>query len=72
MVHSTQYLYALDPIILKNMNYVDAIKCKIGGAQKLLKNKLLVPHYTKRNTTRINAVYKAIKFNESLLEELKC
>lgn len=72
MKQSTQYLYDLDPKALINMTYPEAIKLKIDSARRLLKHTLLVPHYTQRDTSRINAVYKAIKFNESLLDELKC
>lgn len=72
MSHSTQYLYGIDPKLLTILLYEEAIKLKIQGARKLLKDYLLIPHYTKRDTARISAVYKAIKFNESLLSELQC
>lgn len=72
MASSTIYLYNIDPKQLIDMSYLEAIKFKIVSARALLKDNLLVPHYMSRDTKRINAVYKAIKFNESLLEELKC
>ena len=71
MAKSTYYLYELDPKVLINLSYVEAISLKIDSAKKLLKV-LFEPHYMDRDNTRINAVYKAIKFNEALLEELKC
>lgn len=71
MAKSTYYLYELDPKLLIDLYYVEALKLKIDSAKKLLKV-LFEPHYMDRDNTRINAVYKAIKFNEALLEELKC
>lgn len=70
MKHSTMYLYNLTPKTLLEMSYKEAIELKIESARDLLKHQLLRPHFTKRDTTRIAAVYKAIKFNESLLDEL--
>ena len=71
MLKSTYYLYDLDPKLLINLSYVEAINLKIDSAKKLIKV-LFEPNYMNRNNTRINAVYKAIKFNQALLEELKC
>lgn len=72
MTHSTQHLYNIEPVLLKTMNYEKALKYKVEEAKKLIKDILLVPHFTERDDSRINDVYKAIKFNESLLEELQC
>ena len=71
MAKSTYYLYDLDPKLLINLSYVEAINLKIDSAKKLIKV-LFEPSYRNRDNTRINAVYKAIKFNQALLEELKC
>ena len=71
MAKSTYYLYDLDPKLLINLSYVEAINLKIDSAKKLIKV-LFEPSYMDRNNHRINAVYKAIKFNQALLEELKC
>ena len=71
MLKSTYYLYDLDPKLLINLSYVEAINLKIDSAKKLIKV-LFEPNFMNRNNTRINAVYKAIKFNQALLEELKC
>ena len=71
MAKSTYYLYDLDPKLLVNLSYVEAINLKINSAKKLIKV-LFEPNFMDRNNTRINAVYKAIKFNQALLEELKC
>ena len=71
MAKSTYYLYELDPKLLINLSYVEAINLKIDSAKKLIKV-LFEPNFMDRNNTRINAVYKAIKFNQALLEELKC
>lgn len=71
MAKSTYYLYDLDPKLLVNLSYVEAINLKIDSAKKLIKV-LFEPNFMDRNNTRINAVYKAIKFNQALLEELKC
>ena len=71
MAKSTYYLYDLDPKLLINLSYVEAINFKIDSAKKLIKV-LFEPSYMDRNNPRINDVYKAIKFNQALLEELKC
>ena len=71
MLKSTYYLYDLDPKLLINLSYVEAINLKIDSAKKLIKV-LFEPNFMDRNNTRISAVYKAIKFNQALLEELKC
>ena len=71
MAKSTYYLYDLDPKLLINLSYVEAINLKIDSAKKLIKV-LFEPSYMYRDNSRINDVYKAIKFNEDLLEELKC
>ena len=71
MAKSTYYLYDLDPKLLSNLSYVEAINLKIDSAKKLIKV-LFEPSYMDRDNTRINDVNKAIKFNQALLEELKC
>lgn len=71
MAKSTYYLYDLDPKLLINLSYVEAINLKIDSAKKLIKV-LFEPSYMDRDNTRINDVNKAIKFNQALLEELKC
>ena len=71
MAKSTYYLYDLDPKLLINLSYVEAINLKIDSAKKLIKV-LFEPSFMDRNNPRINDVYKAIKFNQALLEELKC
>ena len=71
MAKSTYYLYDLDPKLLINLSYVKAINLKIDSAKKLIKV-LFEPSYMERDNTRINDVNKAIKFNQALLEELKC
>ena len=71
MLKSTYYLYDLDPKLLINLSYVEAINLKIDSAKKLIKV-LFEPSYMNRDNTRINDVYKSIKFNQALLEELKC
>ena len=70
MTHSTQYLYNIQPAILANMLYPEALQFKIDSANLLLA-KLYEPHFTIRDTVHISAVYRAIKFNEALLSELK-
>ena len=71
MAKSTYYLYDLDPKLLINLSYVEAINLKIDSAKKLIKV-LFEPSFMDRDNTRINDVNKAIKFNQALLEELKC
>ena len=71
MTHSTQYLYNIQPTDLATMLYPEALQFKIDSANSLLA-KLYEPHFTERDTVRISAVYRAIKFNEALLKELSC
>ena len=71
MAKSTYYLYDLDPKLLINLSYVEAINLKIDSAKKLIKV-LFELNFMNRDNTRINDVNKAIKFNQALLEELKC
>lgn len=69
-IHSTTYLYNIEPSVLSSMLYPDALKFKITSAKALL-GILIEPHYSERDDERITAVQRAIKFNESLLSELK-
>ena len=71
MAKSTYYLYDLDPKLLINLSYVEAINLKIDSAKKLIKV-LFETSFMDRDNSRINDVYKSIKFNQALLEELKC
>ena len=71
MTHSTQYLYNIHPTELIGMFYPEALEFKITSANELLAQ-LYEPHFTERDIVRINAVYRAIKFNEALLKELSC
>ena len=71
MTHSTEYLYNIQPQVLANMLYPEALQHKIKSADILLAQ-LYEPHFTERDIVRIGDVYKAIKFNESLLKELSC
>lgn len=66
------YLYGLLPsdiATLIEMTYFDAIQFKITSAKALL-SRLLHKPYQAQDTTRINDVIKAIKFNTELLKEL--
>ena len=71
MAKSTMYLYGIQPNALNTMPYSEALKFKIESAKTLLRT-LLEPKYADCDVERINLVSKAIKFNEDLLEELKC
>lgn len=55
--------------LLANMPYQEALKDRITSAKALIKTLIEVPLLT-RDTTRINDIVKAIKFNEELLKEL--
>ena len=69
-MHTTRYLYDINPQSIANIPYKQAIKLKINNA-KLLLSLLLREHYSTRDDERISAVHKAIKFNEQLLNELE-
>ena len=70
MTKSTTYLYDIDPTILADMPYKQALEYKVSSANVLLA-KLLAPHYSVRDYVRIADINRAIKFNQSLLSELK-
>ena len=70
MTHSTQYLYGIQPTELISMFYPEALEYKVSSANVLLA-KLLAPHYSVRDYERIADTNRAIKFNQSLLSELK-
>ncbi len=70
MAKSTTYLYDIDPTVLADMPYKQALEYKVSSANVLLA-KLLAPHYSIRNYVRIADINRAIKFNQSLLSELK-
>lgn len=64
------YLYNINPIILADMYYKQALEHKVASAEALL-TELLIPHYEVRDYERIADIHRAIKFNQSLLSELK-
>ena len=64
------YLYKDLPPYLAYMPYKWALEHKIKAANKLLED-LLKEHYGTRDTLRINAILKAIKFNQGLIDELQ-
>ena len=66
-MHNTEYLYGkLDPIVLATQASV--AEAKIKATHNVLSELLEVP-LEARDDERINAVIKARKFNEKLLEE---
>ena len=64
------YLYGIQANVLVPLQYQQALEHKIASANLLL-TELLIPHYEVRDYERIIDVHHAIKFNESLLSELK-
>ena len=70
MAKSTMYLYNIDPHVLADMPYKQALEHKIEAAGILI-SELLIPHYTVRDYVRVADVLNAIKFNKALLSELK-
>ena len=70
MTKSTEYLYDINPTVLADMPYKQALEYKVSSANVLLAT-LLVPHYSIRDYVRIADINRAIKFNQSLLSELK-
>ena len=65
------YGFSKDEVIkLAEMPYKEALELKINAA-KGLAERLLQGSYIDSDTNRVNAVQKAIKFNQELLEELK-
>lgn len=66
---STNYLYGCNPGDFASLVYKDALSFKKQSGKKLLK--VLVRDENMANTKRINAVLKAIKFTEKLMDEIK-
>lgn len=66
---STNYLYGCNPGDFASLIYKDALSFKKQSGKKLLK--VLVRDENMTNTKRINAVLKAIKFTEKLMDEIK-
>ena len=68
-----EYLYNTTKEEMQEFNkllYIEALNLKVQKAKQLLVT-LYEPHYLDRDTTRINNVVKAIKFNIKLLDELR-
>ena len=57
-------------IALADLPYKQALLSKIESAKSLL-SRLLDKPFMEQDTTRSNDVLKAIKFNESLIDELR-
>lgn len=57
-------------IALADTSHKQALETKIEAGKELL-NRLLSKHFMEQDTTRCNDVGKAIKFNESLIDELR-
>ena len=57
-------------IALADVPYKQALHSKIESAKALLARLLALP-FMEQDTTRCNDVAKAIKFNESLIDELR-
>lgn len=70
MTSTTEELYGIDPKVLADMNYKQALQLKIQGAKAILVS-LLEPNFMDRDTHKINKINKAIKFNQQLLKELE-
>ena len=66
---TTRYLYDIEPQILAEMKYKDAIEFKITCAKELLYH--LVHVKNEVLTKRVKDIQKAIDFNIALREELK-
>ena len=84
-IKSSEYLYGISACHFSNLNYKGAIKEKIEWA-KALKSNIIANELPNANTEpkdgeeyseyqriemRLNAIEKAIEFNEFLLKELK-
>lgn len=70
MKHSTEYLYDCKPSEFSQLSYTEALKFKRDMAKQLILE-LMQVHYIDRDDQRIKAVFSAIKFNQSLIDELK-
>ena len=66
---STNFLYGCNPGDFSSLVYKEALAFKKESGKRLLK--VLVRDENMTNTKRINAVLKAIKFTEKLLDEIK-
>ena len=84
-INNSEYLYGVKPCHFKELTYIDALKEKIRLAKKLARqlnnaidlNKFNVDleegkEYSEYQLAekRLNAVWKAIDFNQALLDEM--
>ncbi len=66
----TSELYGVDPIIFKDMKYIDVLQLKIELANTRI-TELLKIYFMERDTELIKKISRAIKFNEELLKEVQ-
>jgi len=66
----TKYLYDVDVTEFQDMPYKEALVFKLKAAKTLFDELYLIPHFSERNESRVDAVYKALKFNRKLLAEI--
>lgn len=69
-MRSTKELYGTDPKVLKDMNYLEALKQKRQDARDYIDREMNKDYMT-RDTHEINRKIKAIKFTEKLIDEVK-
>ena len=68
-MHTSEYLYGIDPSTFAEMPYREAIEFKIKQT-KLVIHELLEIDFMIRDDERLHAVIKAQSFNNELLDEL--
>jgi len=66
---TTIYLYDIEPKLLANLPYQEALQLKYDSGKQLIAT-LFEPHYSQRDDERIHAVSKALKHTSQLLREL--
>jgi len=66
---TTQYLYDINPATFADLPYREALQLKKQAAHNLVGKLLDVP-LAQRDEERFMAAYKAVKFNQDLLDEI--
>lgn len=68
-MHSTQYLYGIDPEELTGMLYFDALQYKYDAGTRLYRKLWLIPKKTEEEQDRMFYVEKAQRHTKALLDE---
>jgi len=70
-MHSTQFLYGIEPNELIGMKYINALAYKRDKGIELYRKLFLIPNRTEEEDERLFYVGKAVHHTEKLIEEIE-